>query len=301
MKTFLSLLLFTLLSATLMAQTPVALKLNLEKGKTYTIKSTSKQAMQQAVAGQSMVVNIVVNRVTRFKMLGQENGVVELEIKFDTTATKISAAMYAKETNSSQPGKDPAERLMYKMGKYPLKAKFSTAGKFVGFTNYDEYKANVMLVIDSLANSQKDDAKRQADMLLKESALKSIVEPFFSHLTDKAVNMNDTWESSYITTANDMSFLVFNNYVLKGVENGQALLSGTAEMESMSSSNPMIKMDQPIKGNSTFEGRVDLATGMMLTLSEKNHTEGTLTLNNNGTDMKVDLKIDRQSETTLVK
>jgi len=284
-----------------MSQTPVALKLNLEKGKTYTIKSTAKQAMQQGVAGQSMVVNIVVNRVTRFKMLGQENDVVELEIKFDTTATKISAAMYAKETNSTQPGKDPVDRLMYKMGMYPLKAKFSTAGKFISFPNYAEYKANVMMVIDSLPNSQKDDAKKQADMLLKESALKSIVEPYFSHLTDKALKTNDTWESSYITTANDMAFLVFNTYVLKGVENGQALLSGTSEMESMSSSNPLIKLDQPVKGSSTFEGRVDLATGMMQTISEKNHLEGTLTVNNNGTDLKVDLKIDGQSEIILVK
>jgi hypothetical protein len=33
MKTFLSYLLFTLMSVALMAQTPVALKLNLEKGK----------------------------------------------------------------------------------------------------------------------------------------------------------------------------------------------------------------------------------------------------------------------------
>ncbi|MCX6309514.1 MAG: DUF6263 family protein [Bacteroidia bacterium] len=301
MKTFFLSLLFTLMSSALIAQTPVALKLNLEKGKTYTLKCTSKQAMQQGVAGQSMVVNINTNRVTRLKMLGQENDVVELEIKFDTTETKISSAMYSKETNSSQPGKEPVERIMYKMGKYPLKAKFSTAGKFVGFSNLAEYKANVMLVIDSLPNSQKDDAKKQAETLLKESALKSIVEPFFSHLTDKPVKANDTWESSYITSANDMSFLVFNNYVLKGVENGQALLSGTSEMESMSSNNPMIKLDQPVKGNSTFDARVDLATGLLLTNTETNHLEGVLTVNNNGTNLKVDLKIDGQSETTLVK
>jgi len=301
MKNFLSLLLFTLLSAALMAQTPVALKLNLEKGKTYTFKSTAKQAMQQGVAGQSMVVNINTNRVTRLKMLGQENDVVELEIKFDTTTTKISAAMYSKETNSSQPGKDPVDRIMYKMGFYPLNAKFSTSGKFVGFSNLAEYKANVMLVIDSLPNSQKDDAKKLAETLLKESALKSIVEPFFSHLTDKPVKANVTWESSYITSANDMSFLVFNNYVLKGFEKDQALLSGTSEMESMSSQNPMIKLDQPIKGSSTFEGRVDLTTGMMLSISDKNHTEGTFTVNNNGSNLKVDLKIEGQSETFLVK
>lgn len=301
MKTFFSSLFFILLSVSLMAQTPVALKLNLEKGKTYTIKSTAKQTMQQGVAGQSMVINVAMSRLTHFKMLGQENDVLELEIKFDTVTMKMSAAMYSKETNSSQPGKDPADRLMYKMGLYPLKAKFSTAGKFVAFSNIDEYKSNVMLVIDSLPDSKKDEAKKQAEMLLKESALKSIVEPFFSHLTDKTLKLNDTWESSYVTTSNDLSFLVFNTYVLKGFENGKAVLSGTSEMESMASGNPLIKMDQPVKGTSTFESSVDLSTGMMLANSDKNHTEGTLTVNNNGTDIKVDLKIDSQSETFWMK
>jgi len=301
MKTFLFSMFFSLLSVTLMAQSPVALKLNLEKGKVYTLKSTTKQAMQQGVAGQSMVVNVVMNRVTSFKMLGQENDAVELEIRFDTLITKISASMYTKETNSTQPGKDPSERLANKMSLYPLKAKFSTAGKFISFSNLNEYKANVMLVIDSLPDSKKDDAKKQAEMLLKESSLKSIVEPYFAHLTDKTLKLNDAWESSYITTSNDISFLVFNNYVLKSVENSQALLSGTSEMESMSSTNPLIKLDQPVKCKSTFDERIDLKTGMLKTFSEKNHMEGTVTVNNNGTDIKVDLKIDAQTENYWLK
>jgi hypothetical protein len=301
MKTFLFSMFFSLLSITLMAQSPVALKLNLEKGKVYTLKSTTKQAMQQGFAGQSMVVNVVVNRVTSFKMLGRENDVLELEMRFDTVVTKVSAPMYSKESNSTQPGKDPSDRLLNKMSLFPLKAKFSNTGKFVSFSNLSDYKANVMLVIDSLPDSKKDEAKKLAETLLKESALRSFVEPYFAHLTDKALNLNDAWESSYITSANDMSFLVFNNYVLKGVESGQASLSGTSEMESMASSNPLIKMEQPVKGKSTFEVRVDLTTGLLKSFSEKNHIEGALTINNNGTDIKVDLKIDAQTDNYWMK
>lgn len=301
MKTFLSLLLFTLLSATLMAQTPVNLKLNLEKGKTYMVKNTSKQASQQSVAGQSMVANVVENRVTSFKLIGQENDVLELEVRFDTLATKISAAMYSKESSSAQPGKDPVDRLQYQKSLYPLKAKISTAGKFISFTNLSEFKGKVMLFIDSLPDSKKDDAKKQAEMLLKESALRSLVEPLFAHLSDKPVNINDSWESSYMITQNDMNFLVFFTYTLKSIENGQALITGTSEMESMPSSNATVKMDQPIKGSSTFEGRVDLATGMLSTLTENNKLAGSVTVTNNGTEYKVDLKIDGQSESKLMK
>jgi hypothetical protein len=264
------------------------------------IKCSAKQATQQSVAGQSMVANVLENRVTTFKLIGQENDVLELEMRFDTLATKISAAMYSKETSSAQPGKDPLERLQYKMSLYPLKAKISTAGKFIGFSNLGEFKGKVMLLIDSLPDSKKDDAKKQADVLLKESALRSLVEPLFAHLSEKPVNNNDNWESSYIINRNDMSFLVFNSYTLKAIENGQALLTGTSEMESMPSSNASVKIDQPIKGSSSFEGRVDLATGLFTILKDTNTMQGTVTVTSNGTEYKVDLKIDGQSESKLM-
>ena len=300
MKTFLSLLLFTLLSASLMAQTPVSLKLNLEKGKTYVVKNTAKQSSQQSVAGQSMVANVLENRVTSFKLIGQEKDVLELEVRFDTLATKVSSAMYSKESNSAQPGKDPADRLQYQKSLYPLKAKISTAGKFISFTNLSEFKGKVMLLIDSLPDSKKEEAKKQADMLLKESALRSLVEPLFAHLSEKPLNINDSWESSYMITQNDMTFLVFYTYTLKAVENDQALISGTSEMESMPSTNATIKMDQPIKGSSTFESKVDLATGLLSTQKEINKLAGSVSVTSNGTDYKVDLKIDGQTDLKLM-
>jgi len=301
MKTFLSTLLFTLMSVSLMAQTPATLKLNLEKGKTYTVKTVTKQTMQQGVSGQSMVANVLANHVISFKLLGREKDVLELEVRFDTVVNKISAPGYSKETSSAQPGKDPLERLQNKMSLYPLNAKFSTAGKFVAFSNLNEYKTNVMLFIDSLPDSKKDDAKKQADMLLKESALKSSIEPLFAHLTEKPVNLNDSWESSYVTSVSDISFLVFNTYILKAVENGQAVLTASSEIESMPSSNSSVKIEQPIKGSATFDIRVDLATGMIATQSEKSKMEGSMTVSNGGTDYKVDLKIEAQAETNLMK
>lgn len=299
MKNFLSALLFTLMSASLMAQTPVSLKLTLDKSKTYAFKTVTKQTMQQGVAGQSMVVNILANRVVGFKLLNRVDDVLEMEVRFDTTTNKISAAMYNKETSSAQPGKEPQERLQNKMSLYPLKVKFSTSGKFIGFTNLDEYKAKVTLFIDSLPDSKKDEAKNQAAMLLKESALKSSIEPYFAHLTDKALQLNDNWESSYMTTVSDISFLVFNNYTLKSVENGQAVITATSEIESMPSGNASIKIEQPIKGSATYDIRVDLSTGMISTQADKSKMEGTVTATTGGNVFKVDLKIESQSEMVL--
>lgn len=300
MKTFLFSLFLTLLSTSLMAQTPVKLQLNLEKGKTYTVKSVTKQTMQQSVAGQSYNMNITANRVISLKMLGRENDVLELEMRFDSTITTVKSAMYNKETNAAKPSKDPAERMLNKMGLFPLKTKFSTAGKFIGFSNYAEYKAFVMQVVDSLPASKQDEAKKTAETLLKESSLKSMIEPFFVHLSDKSLNVNDSWESNYVMNSNDMSILAFNTYSMKAVENGTALVSGSTEMESMDSTNPSIKFEQPIKGTSTFEGKVDLKTGLMLNVSEKSQMQGVIATKSGGADIKVDLKVDAQSETSTI-
>lgn len=299
MKTLLTSLFLTLLSVSLIAQTPLKLQLNLEKGKTYSIKSVTRQTMQQGVSGQSYNINITANRVISFQLLGRENDVLELEMRFDTTITSLKSAMYNKETNAAKPSKDPAERLLNKMSLMPLKVKFSNTGKYVSLSNYAEYKAFVMQVVDSLPASKQDEAKKAAESLLKESALRSMVEPLFAHLTDKALKVGDSWESNYVSNSNDMSILFFNTYVLKAVDGGAALVTGSTEMESMASTNPAFKFEQPIKGTATFEGKVDLKTGLMRSLSEKSQMQGVLVANSNGTDIKVDLKVDAQTDNTL--
>jgi hypothetical protein len=299
MKTLLTSLFILMLSATIVAQAPVKLQLNLEKGKIYSIKNSTKQTMQQSVSGQSFNMNILANRVVSIRLLNQEKEAVELEIRLDSTITIVKSAVFNKESNSAKSGKDAVDRLMNKMSLYPLRVRFSNSGSYLSISNLDEYKSNVMQVIDSLPASKQDEGRKLAETLLKESALRSQVEPFFAHLTGKALAVGDRWESNYITNSNDMSILFFNTYTLKGVEADNALVSGSTEMESMASTNPAVRFDQPIKGTATFEGKVDLKSGLMRTVSEKSTMQGVLVANNGGADMKVELKVDAQTELSL--
>ncbi|MDP4210691.1 MAG: DUF6263 family protein [Bacteroidota bacterium] len=301
MKTLISLVFVALLGISLMAQTPVNLKLNLEKGKLYTIKSTSKQAIQQSVNGQQYAVNIFSNTVVSYKVLRQENDIMDIELKFDTIATKISSPMFNRETNSTKAGKEPIEKLMNKFSKYKLIAKISTSGKFVDFVNYHKFKDSVMMVLDSVPAAKKDQAKMQAEGLLKESAIKSMVEPFFAYLPEKAVKIGDTWETSYFRNANNISMLSANSFTLKGVENNEALVSGKSEIESMPPVDASPQMSSDLKGTITFDATIDLTTGLALHNTAKGHIEGTNTMKNNGNEMKMPMVVDSQSETIMIK
>lgn len=302
MKPFITSFFLAFFGLSLMAQSPVNLKLNLVKGKVYTIKSTSKQAIQETANGQQFAIDVYSNIVVSYKVLQQENDVMEIELKFDTIASKINSPMFKKETNSANPaGKEPLERIMNKMSTYKLIAKISTTGKFIDFVNYGKFKDSVMFVLDSIPAAKRDDARKQAEGLLKESAVKSMVEPLFAYLPDKTVKVGDTWETSYFNIANTLSLILSNSYTLKSVDNNLATISGKTEMESMPSNDPSAQMSQELKGTSTFIGIIDLKTGLTMKGTAKGHFEGTTTVKNNGNEMKMPMQVDSQSETIMTK
>jgi len=302
MKTFISTIFLVLLGISLQAQSPVGLKLNLEKGKTYSVKSTTKQAIQQTANGQQFAIDVISNMVTSYKVLSQENDVMNIEFKFDTIATKISSPMFNKETNSAKAGStDPIEMIMHKMSTYTIIAKISTAGKFIDFVNYGKYKDNVLFVLDSIPASKRDQAKTQADGVIKESAVRSLVEPLFSYLPETAVKTGDNWETSYFMVSSAVSLMAQNSYSLKGVENKTATITGKTEIESVPSNDPNAQMTQELKGTMTSEGTIDIPTGLILKNSSTGHITGNTTMKNNGNEMKMPVVVDSQSETIMLK
>lgn len=302
MKKLISSVFLSLFGISLMAQAPVNLKLNLEKGKVYTIKSTSKQALQQTANGQQFNVDVYSNTVVSYKVLKQENDIMDIELKFDTIASKISSAMFNKETNSAKPaGDDPLEKIMNKVSKNKIIAKISTSGKFIDFVNYPKFRDNVMFILDSIPATKRDQAKLQAEGIVKESAVKSMIEPLFAYLPEKAVKTGDTWETTYLRIASNVSLVCLNSFTLKGVENNMATVSGKSEIESMPSTDPAAQMSQDLKGTMTFDGTTDLKTGLALKSTAKGHIEGSITMKNNGNEMKIPMKMDSESETIMLK
>ena len=298
-KVFLSVF-FALLGISLMAQTPVTLKLNLEKGKVYTAKSTSKQTVKIDAAGQQFNIDVFSNNVVTYKVLKQENDIMDIELKFDTIASKTNSPMGSKEINSAKPNmSDPTERIMNKISTSTIVAKISTAGKFVDFVNYPKFKDRVLFVLDSIPAGKRDQAKMVADALVQESAVRTRIEPLFAYLPEKAVKTGDSWESTYSLSANNATLLSLNTFTLKGVASNVATVSGKSEIESLPSNDPAAQMTQNLKGTITSDGTVDVATGLTLKNTAKGHIEGTMTVKANNSEMKIQL--DTESETIMIK
>ena len=300
MKTIISSVFVALLAISLQAQTPITLKLNLEKDKMYKVKSTGKQTMQITASGQLFNINVTTNNVISYKVQKQDNDIMDIEFKFDTIATKTDSPMGNVETNSAKPaGNDPTEKIMNKLSMYTIIAKISTSGKFIEFVNYPKFKDNILFVLDSIPSTKRDQAKMIADALIQESAIRTRIEPLFAYLPEKSVKTGDVWETTFSLTANSGTLMSLNTFILNGKENNLAKISGKSEIESLPSNDPSAQMTQDLKGTLTSDGTIDLTTGLISNNTSKGHIEGAMTMKSNNTEMKV--KMDSQSETIMLK
>lgn len=300
MKTIISSVFVALLAISLQAQTPITLKLNLEKDKMYKVKSTGKQTMQITASGQLFNINVTTNNVISYKVQKQDNDIMDIEFKFDTIATKTDSPMGNVETNSAKPaGNDPTEKIMNKLSMYTIIAKISTSGKFIEFVNYPKFKDNILFVLDSIPSTKRDQAKMIADALIQESAIRTRIEPLFAYLPEKSVKTGDVWETTFSLTANSGTLMSLNTFTLNSKENNLAKISGKSEIESLPSNDPLAQMTQDLKGTLTSDGTIDLTTGLISNNTSKGHIEGAMTMKSNNTEMKV--KMDSQSETIMLK
>ena len=284
------------------AQNPITLKFNLEKGKVNQIRNVSKQNIQNTYNGMEFKTDVNSSTTTSFTLLSQENDVMRLEFKFDTIQSKTNSPMKSFETNSTKIAKktEYLEKALNRFSTYTIIAKISTSGKFLGFENYKTFRNNVLAVMDSVPELKKDQIQKQADTFIKESAIQTLIEPLFAYLPENQVKKTDKWETSYSVVGSGVSGMIFNSYTLDNVTENNAQLSVSSELESVpSTDNPNMSID--VKGKSTGNITIDKKTALIITSQDKKHYEGTMTVKNQGNEMKMPMVIDAQSDMIRLK
>jgi hypothetical protein len=284
------------------AQTPISLKFNLEKGKVNQIKSISKQNIQNTYNGMSFKTDVNSSTTTSFTLLSQENDIMRIEFKFDTIQTKTTSSMKNFETSSAKVAKktEYLEKALNRFSTYTIIAKISTAGKFIGFENYKIFRNNVLGIMDSVPELKKEQIQKQVDTFIKESAIQTMIEPLFAYMPETPVKKADQWETSYSLVGGGIAGMVFNTYTLDSVTESSTQLTMKSELESVpSTENANINID--IKGNSTGNMTIDLKTGILITSQDKKHYEGSMTMKNQGNEMKMPIVIDAESKIIRLK
>lgn len=289
----------------LMAQTSAELKLNLEKNKTYRVKSNTEQNITIVVGGNSQQVETKSISSISFKPKAIGADFIQADVQFDTTITKVS--MPATEMNSTKPGSisstNTAEVMNYIYNRYSklvFNVKLSLSGKVLEISNIKALADDFNKSLDSL-QGQIAMQKGQLAQLVSEAAVKGNIESITGYLTGKQVNVGDKWTSNLTMSASGMGMTIASNYKLKKLTGTLAEISGESTIEP-SSSEPTQLNGMPVKydirglGKSTVTA--DTKSGWVKKSSSKIHLQGNMTVTAQGNDMQIPVEID--STTDLV-
>ncbi len=290
---------FTLiLCVTVFSQSAVMLKFNLEKNRVYKLKETSNQNVVSTYNGNSFTSTIKSSNSISYKLISKENDMMNIEFRFDTIQSKSTSPMGNKETNSATLAKktEYMEQLMNRFSSNSINAKISTSGKFAGFVNYKTFRNNILLALDSVPTNKKDQLTKQIEMVVKESALQSMIEPLFAYMPDKEVKIGDKWETSYSVAGGGLSGMIFNTITLKNFDKNSAQLEMASELESIPNTDENASMSFDIKGNSSGSLSLDIKTGLIISSTDKKNYSGSMTVKNQGKSMNIPMVIDAQTE-----
>ncbi len=281
------------------------LKLNLEKGKEYKIKSSSLQTMTMTMNGTQ--INTDVNSVNVIKYLPEklDADYMLVRVSFDSIVSNVNNPYKTIKTNSNKPGnpKNPDDlmsNVMATLVKNPLEVKLSYAGKVLEIINLNAVSDSIFKQLDSLPEASKTQMKPAVEMAVNSDILKMMIESPINYLLDKPVNTGDKWESNYTIKPNGMELLIGINYKCKNIANNQADLSGDITIESaengvMNMNGMQIPFD--LRGLGTTDMTIDLATGWLIKGKSKQKMQGSMTFNGNPMPMEIESK----SETEGIK
>ncbi|HAA12404.1 MAG TPA: hypothetical protein DCE41_12190 [Cytophagales bacterium] len=277
--------LFALLFSTpLLAQRPVTLRLNLEKGKTYTVSMSTQQDISQTIMGQDNNIQQEIGFTYALDVLGKKRGG---EHDVDLTFTKVKFAnetpMGGTNYDSENPDSEPDMQSMAyaAMVDQTLGMKMNNTGEITDITGINEFLNHLVSFYGIPEGPQREEVRALIDQQFSAEQMMDQ----FSQLTivypENAVKVGDSWEQTQEVTAGFPLNLV-NTYTVQSIEGGEVTLSLSSEVSMGKMTEPMqmngMEMMYKLKGTQTGTIIVDAKTGWTQSSQITQNLAGTVDL-----------------------
>lgn len=298
-KLFLSIVIAAFVCSVTIFAAPI-LKLNLEKGKEYKIKTTSSQTM--AMNANGMQMNTEVNSSTGIRYLAEslETDYLLVKVSFDSIITNVNNPYKSIKINTNKPGNqknldDLMSFVNLVLVKNPLEVKMSYTGKVIEILNIKAVTDSAMKQLDSLPEPSKSQMKPAVEMTIGADMLKVIIESPLAYLSGNAIVSGDKWESKITIKRNGMELSIGTKYKCKSISDNKAELTGDVVIECPENAVMSMNGNQipyEMRGMGTTEASVDLSTGLIIKSKGKQKMQGSMTFNGSAMPMDIDAKIE---------
>ena len=231
-----------------MAQQSANLRLNLEKNKTYRLRSVSKQTVVQTVSGNQQTVESEVLYTMSIKMIDATPEFLVTEIHFDTISTKTNTMGKIESFSSTVEGDMKSSEtsaimscIMNRLSKNALFAKLDYTGQPVEILNSKMLSDMILKDTSSitLTDPVKSALKTQLANTVSDNNLKTMIKSFTWNLPGGQVSTGDEWKIIDQANSGGMLLAITSKYRLDGIKGNRATITVESDIRAPENAPPI--------------------------------------------------------------
>jgi len=174
MKKYPILFLILLLCASIGHAQYIKLGLNLTRGQTYYLISTTNAAVTQTYQGQPHTTNSIINSRIAFKVIGIRDTLYDMEVKYENLSLKMKfpGGDMTYSSDRADPT-DPSSSILFSFKNKPLAAVITKSGNLVSITGISQIFENIINRFPGLDANQKAQIRTMMNQSFGEQAFRS--------------------------------------------------------------------------------------------------------------------------------
>ncbi|MFH1068000.1 MAG: DUF6263 family protein [Candidatus Glassbacteria bacterium] len=258
----------------------VNLRLNLEKGRTYHLRTTSDQKTSQTMQGREMNMQQKTVDDMAFTVNAVAGGDITLGILTERVEADIVTPRDTVHYDSSQPGevKHPMLKALAAMAGQSLEMTVSTTGRIKSVSGMDRVIDRIIASLEMPEGPAREALISAIRKNFGEEAFKDQWGFTFAAYPDRPVAPGDTWKANFVT-GGGFPIIYDGTWTLSKIEGGAAVVAVDARLSTNTEAPPFemgpLKVKMEITGTQTGTLRIDLATGWITGGSLVQKFEGT--------------------------
>jgi len=248
----------------------VNLRFNPQKEKTYKIKMTMDQKIEQKVMGEQQDIEQVIAITYSFDVLNvtenEKGKVTEMKITFDGVYYKQAMSGVVVEYDSENPPDDipPSAAGFAALPGASFSMTMNRSGKTENITGVDEMIEKMVQKMNIPPGPVSDQAVATLKKSFNEKGLAESMDQMMHIYPDKAVGIGDSW-SKEIKLNQDFPMILDSTWKIVAIEAGVAKIDVTSKAKPYQAAEPILignmKMYYTLRGTQTGTLEMDQETG----------------------------------------
>lgn len=308
MKTIFTFFILAFFSSTVMAQSSINLRYNLEPNKTYKVKYYTKADTKMTMQGMDQLSEQINMLYFSIKSLNSANDFFMAQVRFDSIFN--SNSMPKTENSSANPGnmkssdaKEITDCFMNRLSKSTLVVKMDYSGHVIDIMNYQVIEKVLLADIDSIKGQAEMSIKPRIIMMAEKEVLKGMIESITVYAPNKEVKEGDSWETSFKSKNGGFGMLVNSVFVLDNLEENEASLHADVAI-TPAADKPMevngAKITADLKGIGKSEMKINPQTAWIISSTSTMEISGNMNVEAQGQQFQMPLEIKTTSEVTAI-